>query len=164
MKPSHNVTDSENRTSAQPSGVTDPRHQSLIDFRALNGTITDDTGMHKMSVEEFATTLGVDRRQIYRWQETIPDFWDKVNNRHKDLFSRSRLARMYDVWYMSALIPGSKGFRDRQLWLANFDPNFRMPTEKIEHEAGNSWAALMSKLEDDVIEGEVVDESAPDQS
>jgi hypothetical protein len=166
MQTSQNVTDSENQTPAQSSGVTDPRHQALIDYRAVNGTITDDNGTHKMTVEELATTLGVDRRQLYRWQETIPDFWGKVNARRKELFPRSRLARIHDVWYISALLPGAKGFRDRQLWLANYDDNFRMPTEKVQHELGDGVADALNIARErrmkvqTVIDGEVVDDNA----
>jgi hypothetical protein len=53
------------------------------------------------------------------------------------------MQKVHEVWFLSALKPGSEGFRDRQLFLANFDTDFHMPTEKVEHEMGNSWAALI---------------------
>lgn len=142
----------------------DIRYLNLIDYRALGGLITDDDGnTRKMTVEELATALGVNRKTLYRWQET-PGFWNAVNKQRKKLGSQARLSKMHNVLYLSALKPGREGHRDRLVWLANFDPNFRMPAQKVEHEAGDSLAALLSHRrrtigEGEVIEGEVVEDA-----
>lgn len=136
--------------------VGDWRHDALIDFRALSGVVTDDDGIRKMSVDELATMLSTSRNTLYEWQKKIPDFWDKVNQRRTELAPNFRLAKMHEVWYLAALSP--KNFQDRQLWLANFDKNFRMPTEKIEHSAGTGFADMVAaKRQAQAIEGEVVD-------
>lgn len=145
--------------------VIDPRHQTLIDYRAVNGLIVDDDGMRKLNVDELATMLGVDRRQLYRWQETIPGFWEKVAVRRKTIAPKARLAKVHEVMFLSALKPGADGYRDRVLYLANFDSDFRMPTQEVKHDASGGLADLLEigrqrALEaSNIIEGEVVDET-----
>ena len=142
-------------------GITDYRYQALIDFRALNGLITDDDGMHRMTVAQLATALGTIPKILYDWQKRIPEFWYLVAQRRKQIAPHARVAKVHDVMYMSALKPGSEGFRDRQLWLANFDEDFRMPTEKIEHEVGDSWARLLEmkrQSSTEMIEAEIIDD------
>lgn len=161
-----------NENGEQPTLIT-AQQQAWIDYNAMSGLITDLTTdkldkdgqpavLRKMTITEFAKLLEVDRKTLRNWRETIPDFWKRVNDRRAELSTESRLAKMHEVWYLSALKSGKDGFKDRQLWLANFDPKFKMPAQKIEHEAGNSWAALLRKKVK-VIEGEVVNESGNDQ-
>lgn len=163
------VTD---KNGEQPTLIT-AQQQAWIDYTAMSGLITDLMSetrdkdgnivtLRKMSITEFAKLLGVHRDTLRNWRESIPDFWKRVNDRRAELSTESRLAKMHEVWYTSALRSGKDGFKDRQLWLANFDPKFKMPAQKIEHEAGNSWAALLRKKVK-VIEGEVVNESGNDQ-
>lgn len=129
----------------------------FIDYKAVGGWITDpDKNIpEKMTMDTFARQIGVDRTSLYNWQKSIPDFWDKVAERRKELGSHERLVKVHDSWYLKAL---SGSFPHMQLWLANFDSDFRMPTEKMQVEAVNSWAALMAKKrKQEAIEGEVVD-------
>lgn len=149
--------------------TTDWRHEAFIDYTALNGLVFDYEGselnkegqltgvpMRKMGQQELADMLKVDTRTFRRWRLSIPNFWVKVNERRKQIAPQSRLAKVHETWYLKA----AKGdFQHMQLWLANFDPDFRMPTEKVEHEIGNSWAALAARRLPDrpePIEGEVV--------
>lgn len=148
-----------------------PQQQAWIDYNALGGLVTDImeerrdkdgnvSTLRKMPIYEFAEAINVSRETLRAWRNSIPDFWGKVNARRAELSGNGRLQRMHEVWYLSALKPGKEGYRDRQLWLANFDPNFRMPTEKVEVEAGNSWTALLEnkrKQVDNIQEGEVID-------
>lgn len=128
------------------------QQQYWIDYNALSGLITDITDdrvnergdpltMQKMTITKFAELLDVDRTTLRNWTRSIPDFWDRVNARRRELAPQARLQKVHEVWYLAAQSP--KNFQDRQLWLANFDPNFRMPAQKVEHEMGNSWAALL---------------------
>lgn len=145
----------------------DIRYQHLIDFKALNGLITDDEGkMKKLSMQELADMLQCDRGSLYNWMKR-DGFWKLVNERRKEISPKSRLARVHEVMYLSALKPGAEGYRDRVLYLSNFDESFRMPTEKVEHSVADSWSALIeSKNLDDekVIEGEIVNASENDNA
>jgi len=131
-----------------------PEQQMWIDFKAIGGRITEQDTLlpEKMTVTKFASLVKVSRETLYEWTRTIPDFWGKVAARRKELGNQERLVKVHDTWYLKA-IGGS--FPHMQLWLANFDPDFRMPTEKIEHELGDSWAALARSKK--LIEGEVSD-------
>lgn len=160
-----NLTPAERTTSQKNSPVKSESYdialQTLIDYRALNGLITDDDGMRKMTVDELAKMLNVSRITLYDWQNKTPDFWELVNQRRTEIAPKSRLAKMHEVWYMSALLP--KNFQDRQLWLYNFDPKFRLPTAKIQHEIGDSFAEMAKMLKErdgakpEPLEGEIID-------
>lgn len=160
MDTAQNSTITKNKPNDTANAVTDPRHQAVIDYRALNGLITSDDGIKKMTVDEFATTIGTTRRQVYRWQDSIPDFWTKVADRRMEIAPKARLSRVHETWYLKAV----KGdYQHMQLWLANFDPNFRMPTEKMEHDIGSGMADLVANLrrneqpERKIIDAEISD-------
>jgi len=129
--------------------INDPRYAVLVDFKALGGLITDEEGgMQKQSMQWLADLLSVDRQTLYNWMK-IPNFWNLVNERRREISPKGRLAAVHNTWYLKAV----KGeFQFLQLWLANFDPNFRMPTQEVKVEAGNSWAALIDKRKNDIIE------------
>lgn len=114
--------------------------RAYIDWRALNGLITDEDGIRKMTLSDLAKELKVERSTIYRAIEKIPNLWDLINDRLKEIAPRSRLARVREIWYIKA----AKGeFQHLQLWLANFDPDFRMPTQKHEHDASGGLADVL---------------------
>lgn len=130
--------------------------RAYVDYKALGGLITDDDGVRKLPVEKLAEMLGVTRDAIYKAKANIPDFWALVNDRRKELGGQERLAKMNEVWYIRAMGTGPGAFQYFQLWQANFNPDFRMPTQPVEHHAADSWTELMSNKRN-VIEGEVVD-------
>lgn len=133
--------------------------RTYIDYKAVSGLITDDDGVRKMTVEQLAQMLGVTRGAIYKAKELVPNFWEYVRARRKALGTAEKLAKIHEVWYLKA----AKGdFQHLQLWLANFDPEFRMPTQKLEHEVGGGLADLLNKARErdqqqKVIEGQVSD-------
>jgi hypothetical protein len=156
---------------AQPKSTElSAQQQMWIDFNALGGLITDimqedDNGkpmvLKRMTISKFAELIGVSRETLRLWRDNIPDFWVKVNTRRIELSSASRLQQMHDVWYRSALLMGKDGFRDRQLWLRNFMPDFKVLNEKEERKENiDSWAALISSKAEQIaanaIEGEIV--------
>lgn len=177
-----NPTEEKNVTSVdtQKSDVyqVTAQQQAWIDYRALNGLIFDWNGnevnnkgqvtgvpMKKMTTQEFANILGVHRDTLYEWSNRIPNFSDLVNKRRIELSGRDRLAKVHEAFFLKAasghptLLP---------LWLHNFDSNFHLPTQKIEHEIGDNMAALLRQMESDkqpehnkVIEVEVTTNDNP---
>lgn len=137
--------------------------QLWVDYRALSGLIFDSQNfdengnwkLRTISVSEFAQRIGVHRDTLYRWQSAIPDFWQRVNQRRQELNPQSRLAKIHETWYLKAA--GMKDWRITEAWLRNFDPNYKEAKTKVEHEVGNSWAALMQN-KNHVIEGETVEQ------
>lgn len=120
--------------------------QSYIDYKAVNGLITTDDGMRHMSVSELAGMLGVTRDAIYKARDATPDFWERVANRRKELGNQERMAKVHEIWYLRAIGSGAAAYSYMQLWLANFDPNFRMPTEKHELDVGGGLADLLQAM------------------
>lgn len=143
------------------SELTDWRHEALVDYRACGGLITDDDGIKKLTVDDFASQLNVTRQTLYDWQKLIPNFWDKVNKRRGEVGTKHRLSRIHEVMYLSAMKPGKEGFQDRKLWLEVFDPAVRSVTRKleVEHDVSDRWSdmARLRLSNDQAIEGEVVD-------
>lgn len=128
--------------------------RAYVDWKALNGIITDDDGVREMKLDDLAKMMGVTRQAFYEGKKLIPNFWDLVTERRKELGSQSRLARFHQTWYLKAI--KMDNWQVSEAWARNFDPTYKEAKQKIEHELGNSWAALLEHKRE-IIEGEVVD-------
>lgn len=135
--------------------------RSYVDFKAVGGVITDDDGVHKMTVGQLAAQLGVTRDAIYQSIKYMPNFDDLVAERRKQLSGGARLQRIHTLWYVHA----SKfdDWRVTEAWLRNFDPNYKEPKQKVEHEASETLLDAMSAARErrqqlaNAQEGEVID-------
>jgi hypothetical protein len=137
-----------------------PQQDDYVAYCAVGGILPQEDGFgKKMTLEEYAAKLQVDRTTLWRWRTTIPDFWDRVSKKRADISGKARLTA---VWNGVAMKAATGNAECAKLFLANFDPNFRMPMEKIQHEVGNSWAALLeSHLKPNqniTIEAEIVND------
>lgn len=80
----------------QPIEVVPPeslawRQDQYITFVASSGlSITEDGGFKQIKVGEFADLISTPRRTLYNWQQSIPEFWEKVDIRRREIFTRSR--------------------------------------------------------------------------
>lgn len=136
------------------------QQELYIDYLAVGGFITKENGeITRMTVAEFAEKIEVSVQTLYNWRESIPNFWDRVNTRRRKLGSEMRVQRVWAGLYLKAAAGNPKA---AAIFLANHDKEFRMPTEKVEHELGNTWASLVRK-KSQTLEGEVVDGSGNDQ-
>lgn len=141
--------------------------QAWIDYNALNGIITDNMeqmSMRKMSISEFAQLIGVNRDTLRNWRVYIPNFWDRVNERRKELSPRSRLQVMHERWFIEAM--KMKNWALSEAWLRNHDSDYKESKQKVEHELGDGFADAMNIARErrlksqTVVEGEVVDGSS----
>jgi hypothetical protein len=100
----HNVVTMESQNATK---VTTGQ-QAYIDFCATGGFIVDDNAdkdetIKRISAEQLGELLGVDRRTLYRWRDSIPNFWDLVAERRDELFSQARMTRIYNAMFKEAL-------------------------------------------------------------
>lgn len=143
--------------------VLTPQQQSWIDYKAISGIVynRENESMRKMSVAEFARKVGVSRETLYEWRNQIPNFWERVAERRKEMHKTEWLAKMHEKWKIKAL--GFDNWQITEAWLINFDPDYKSPKLKVEHEIGDSLADALNiarerrAREQRVIEGELVD-------
>lgn len=163
MEVQQNATQNQQPKDSEESAVSllTPQQEDYVAFVATGGLIPSDDGPGvKMTVETFAHNVGVDRVTLWRWRKTIPNFWDLVNAKRKEIGGKDRLANVWNGVYLKAAAGNAEAAK---LYLANFDPSFRMPMQKVEHEAGDSLTEALSlaRQRGNLIEAEVIDE--PDQ-
>lgn len=140
-----------------------PLQLAWIDYKALGGIVMDKENdkMRKMTVQELADKLGVERKTLYNWRESIPGFWDRVAERRKELNSGEWLALIHEKWKLKAL--AFDNWPVTEAFLINFDPNYVTPKVKVEHDIGDNYTALLAAAaRDNVIDGEVTHATAID--
>lgn len=176
MDDAQNLTDPENKTDNTPTAVqTKPVEEPLISiqqdeyiaFVACNGLLPAEDHadlVKKMTALEFAQALGVARETLYAWRKSIPNFWDRVNEKRREIGSKDRLSKVWNGVFLKA---ASGNPQAAALYLTNFDPNFKMPGAKQEKQGDTGLADLLEmgrkrqlELESGAVEGEVID--APD--
>lgn len=143
--------------------VITPQMQAWIDYNALNGTITDNMEsmvIRKMSIIEFAQIINVNRDTLRNWRTYIPNFWERVNERRKELTPRSRLQIMNDRWYIEAM--KMKNWALVEAWFRNNDTDYKEAKQKTELNIGDGLADALNIARErrlksqTVVEGEVV--------
>jgi hypothetical protein len=148
-----------------------PQQDAYVTYCAIGGIMTGEDGTigniaqdgtqistKPLSTSKFAAMINVTRQTLWNWQKTIPDFWGRVAERRRVVGSQTRLTKAWNGIWLKACAGNAEAAK---LYFANFDPNFRMPTEKVQHETPNSWTALMATKRN-VVEGEVVDAPTTD--
>lgn len=142
-----------------------PQQEDYIAFVACGGMLPSenpDELIKKMSAQEFADLLEVDRGTLYYWRNHLPGFWDLVEKKRKEIGGKDRLSKVWNGLFLKA---ASGNPQAAAIYLANFDPNFRMPNEKAEKEREDNYAALLAMAaKDGIIEGEIVEPKAIDTS
>jgi hypothetical protein len=160
MEAQQSATNEKNPT---PKGVAsnDLRYDTYIDYCAVGGLITNDDGsFRKLTSEELARELGVNRTTLWRWQETIPNFQERVRSRRIELSKRSRASKVYNGLYLRA----AQGFAaEVRLWAEIFD-GYQPAPQRLQHSLGDGFADAMKiarTRREGAIEGEVVKDNEP---
>lgn len=145
-----------------------PAQDDYVAYVALGGLIPDPEGKAtaiNMTADQFASRIGVERTTLYYWRKSIPNFWDRVNAKRREIGSKDRLSLVWNGIFLKAAAGGAE---QAKLYLANFDPDFRMPMQKHEHDVGDSLAEMMNLARQreaqrgNVIEGETIDAPKPE--
>lgn len=121
------------------------QHDQYIAFVAVGGLIPDpegDKAAIKMTTGQFAERIGVSRQTLYDWRELIPDFWQKVAAKRKEIGSKDRLNHVWNGIYLKA---AAGNVEAAKLYFANHDDNFRMPMERRETNTGSGFADLVAQ-------------------
>lgn len=149
------VSDTKYRVEALKA-VLRERQQQYIDYCAVGGLITTEDGeLKRMTVTQFAANIGYERTSLYLWQKTIPDFWERVNKRRKEIGGGGRVQKVYNGLYLKGAAGNPQA---AAMFLANHDENFRMPNQRVEVEVKHSYADLLAvAVSDGVMEGEVIE-------
>jgi hypothetical protein len=142
-----NLTNAPAQTSESEETVKLRAYQQdqYIAFVACGGLIPDPTGEKaaiKMTTQEFANNIQVSRQTLYDWRKTIPEFWEKVNQKRREIGSKDRLANVWNGLYLKA---ATGNVEAAKLYLANHDDEFRMPMERRENNLGSGLADLVAR-------------------
>lgn len=125
----------------------DGRDQTIIDYTAMGGVdIGQDGSFRSLTVVEFANRIGYASRQsIYDRLDALgklPNYHDIVRGRQKYLQKTVGVLAVHKGLFLR----GAKGdYQQAVAYLVNHDPDFILPAQKVEHEAGNSWSKLLDK-------------------
>jgi len=142
------------------------KHEQYIAYTAFGGLIPDPNGEAaavKMTATTFAQQLGVSRQTLYDWRDSVPNFWERVDVKRREVSGRDRLSKVWNGVFLKA---ASGNAEAAKLYLANFDPNFKMPSQKVEVDATDSLvdALTLARNRRQVIEGETVDAANDNQA
>lgn len=136
---------------------------AYISYLALGGLITseEDGTIHRMTLTRFCEIYHVDRKTTLNWRKNTPDLWDQVRKRREEIMPAARESAWFNQLHLLGMQSQDKRAAvDALKVLTGHFSGLRLPAQDVKHEAGDSWAALISEHEDkhaNVIEGEVTD-------
>ncbi|HMT18567.1 MAG TPA: phBC6A51 family helix-turn-helix protein [Candidatus Saccharibacteria bacterium] len=150
-----------------------PQQWAWIDYKAVGGLIYHDNGeffdgegrpsqFEKMTVEQFAKKISVDKSTLYIWMKNIPDFWGKVDMRRKVLFGGNRKTAVYNGLTLKATRGDVNAIK---LYLEIFD-DYQPAPQRVQHNLGDGFAdaaLIVAKRRAEPLEGEVVSGNATTQ-
>lgn len=133
------------------------RQQLYIDFVAMAGLrVRDDGSLEMLTAGEFAVEIGVTRKTLYEWQNSIPKFWERVADAQQKIYSSRRVATVWRGIFMRA----AKGdHKQAEMYLTHFS-NYKLPTQKVEADLRGFTDVLRAAVKDGVIdeaEAEIVE-------
>jgi hypothetical protein len=150
--PPQNVTKTNIPTGEQSvvDATLTPAKEYYITFCAGNGlSVQEDGSFAKISAEQFAASIGVDRRTLYRWRDTIPEFGKRVKDRRREIFNANRESMVWNGLFLRA----AKGdHKQAEMILSHFS-DYTPPTQKHEVKIGGlADLAKLARQKDKVID------------
>lgn len=144
----------------EKNAVTQWRHEQYIEYVAAGGIrIHEDGEIEPITVTQFALFIKVDRKTLYNWKDSIPDFWSRVSQRRREIYSGNRVNQVYRAMQLKAQAGDVKA---AELILRNYDDNFRQANDKNPNDLGLGLADLLQRVRNsstpaEIIEAEIVD-------
>lgn len=147
--------DYENLTTEQLAALS-PRQDMFIDFMAFAAFTTGPDGTpQRMTDEDIAAKLGVNRRTLTRWRQSIPDYNQLISKRRHEKFKREIEDGVWRGLILKAMAGNPK---QAEMVLSHFG-DYVPPTQNIKHGISESLADVMTGVGQSrkVVEGEVTD-------
>jgi hypothetical protein len=124
-----------------------PQQEAYITYLACGGMIpSEDGGMPatKCTAEQFARNhLGVSRETLYYWRKTIPDLWDRVQQRRKEIGGKDRLSHAWNGIFLATC----KGdARSGELYFRHFDPDYKPANFKPTDDTPTGFMDLLQRF------------------
>lgn len=101
QKPENEVVEGEIVANQKP--LTEAQ-ESYISYKAVGGLgfkVGEPTST--ISMQEFAEMVGFNRSTLWRWESSIPNFWERVKNRRQELIGRDMIANVWKRVYLDAM-------------------------------------------------------------
>jgi hypothetical protein len=130
------------------------KQEEYISYCAVGGLITEVDGtLKKMSLEQFSEQLKVDRKTLYNWKKTIPNFWTRVEKRRGEIFTQSRIS----VVWNGLMLRAAKGDAEQAKIILGHYANWQPPTQKQEIRIGGLGDLVNAARRKKIIEGDTTD-------
>jgi len=142
MEALQNLTKTNPPTGKKEPAALSPAQQEYISYVAVSGLIIHEDGtFKKMTVEEFASKVGVSRVTLHNWSRSIPDFAQKVEQRRAELMPINRVSA---IWKGLTLKAMSGNVEAAKIVLGQY-ANWQPPAQKHEVELTTGLADLVAK-------------------
>jgi hypothetical protein len=143
------------------------QQQAFVDYLAIGGLVTVESNeklqaqdIHQMTITEFCEAIGISRDTFYRWKKTIPNLVDRIRTRRHETFGLNRETALYNRAYLIAMTSRDhKAAGEMIKLLSGHFGQLELPVQRqIIKQEGESWAALVEKKKQAIIEGEIVND------
>ena len=132
--------------------LDDLKYEQYVSFVAVGGLLTDDDGkIKKMSLQDFANSIAVDRKTLYNWKARA-DFWDKVGTRRSEIFSQNRITAVWNGLFLRA----AKGDAEQAKIILGEYAKWQPPSQKHDVQIGGLMDLVKVALSKNIIDGEVL--------
>jgi acyl-CoA hydrolase len=111
--------------------------------------------LRQTSITKFAQTHNVDRKTLYNWKKSIPDFQRRVDERRRQIFTDDRMALVWNGLFMRA----AKGDAKQAEMIASHFGDYVPPTQKVQVDVGDNFVDMMSMIQADAQPKQVIEET-----
>lgn len=142
MEALQNLTKTNLPTGKKEPAALSPAQHEYISYVAVSGLIIHEDGsFKKMTVEEFASKVGVSRVTLHNWSRSIPDFAQKVEQRRAELMPVNRVSA---IWKGLTLKAMSGNVEAAKIVLGQY-ANWQPPAQKHEVQVSTGLADLVAQ-------------------